>query len=99
MVFDDIDRNSPNNSFEMTSREYGDFSQREDNDEHADQGSQHEDHYSNRVHSVHRNRLFKSHDHLILGHEARVGGTGVRTLGRNRNSGKSINWEKLDAEI
>lgn len=74
----------------MTSREYGDYPQRKDT-ENADQSSQHEDYYSNRVHSLHRNRIFKSHDHLILGHEARVGGTGVRTLGRNRNPGKSVN--------
>lgn len=70
----------------MDSREYGDIFQEEEDVEN----SPHEDennHYSNRVHSLHRNKAFKSHNDLILGHEARVGGLGVRTLRRIREAG------------
>lgn len=71
----------------MSLKEHGDYSQR-DYDENEEGTSQQEDLYSNRVHSMHRNRKFKSPDDLILEHEARVGGTGVRTLGRNKHAGK-----------
>lgn len=72
----------------MTSREYGDYSQTHNNGEETGNfdGSSH---YSNRVHSLHRNKAFKSTDGLELGLQARVGGMGVRTLGRNKNAGKS----------
>lgn len=87
---DDLDVNYINNIFEMTSREYGDYSQRGNYDEETENfdGSTH---YSNRVHSLHRNSAFKSTDALESGLQARVGGTSVRTLGRNKNAGKFQN--------
>lgn len=78
----------------MGSREHGDYSQREEYVENEENEDEH-NHYSNRVHSLHRNKAFKSHDDLISGYEARVGGLGVRTLGRNRNAGMSTNYNKV----
>lgn len=74
----------------MTSREYGDHSQRQELSRDPSDNQDEANHYSNRVHSLHRNGAFKSHDDLIQGHDARVGGAGVRTLGRKTRSGKII---------
>lgn len=86
--FNQSNENNSNNSYEMGSRELESNYQRTDHVE-AEQAENQDEHpyYSNRVHSLHRNRAFKSHDDLITGHEARVGASGVRTLGRQRNTG------------
>lgn len=79
----------------MSSREHGDHSQREEYVEDEGQGNQEDNYYTNRVHSLHRNSAFKSHDDLIAGYDARVGGMGVRTLGRNRNAGECIKYKRF----
>lgn len=85
------------NWFEMDVRERGEDTQiRQHNWEAA--CDQYENcHYSNRVHSLHRNKAFKTNNELLMGYDARIGGSGVRTLGRNKSKSKRliVTWKCL----
>lgn len=63
-------------------RQHGDFYQNQNDEE-----ERYPIDYTNRVHSIHRNRIYHSPNEVLQCHEARIGGTYARTMSRRKQEG------------